>query len=785
MSQEEEVTDNPLAATAGPGAGAFEVEGYEPNGPPSARSQLKDAKVAAVSKVRRGVGTSGGENVRDGSWHRHDNVMKGYNMGDASPNRPRTQVLPESVTELIELMPPVGDGASGKRSGKQLWDTLRAKLQVAMMFHMGIIPADSGVPPVGFSNIYQNRAPRTDWLDHARNAERQCEEKTLFFHPNSQLRLYWDLVQVFLLIYVAILVPIRAGFSIQTEPWGWKFMLDLLVDVYFVLDIAANFRTAYYEDKSGTLVVDQRKISMKYMKSWFVVDLMSCLPIVYIDMIMHCESFWSCTKGSSSDSNSFKMFKGLRLLRLAKMLRIARIKKIIERQDDAVGPLLQSFRLFGVLMLLFFTSHLFACLWYHVGEWDQLAPDGTVIQEGWVKQEEAAWAISLGYTADNVTQCEKWQTDTSGICIEWGARYIISIYWAMTTLSTVGFGDIHAHTSFEMVFAVMVEVCGGISFAILVGSLSSLLTTTSAASTIYHQKMDEVREFLRAKEIPRTERRQILAYYDHYWSEKTVFNEADILSNLPQNVQRDLIVRMYGDVVTNVPLFKALDDHTVAQICMMLRPIRVESNVNIVVQGEPSHEMYMLLQGEVSVSDGDELHGFLQPGAFFGELAVLVDTGLKDSMHYSMRTVKAVTDCDLLFLAKSDVHHVAVEHPELATALSSFARLRQKHAFDLGVDPKQLNELRKARKDLKGRGGLIGVDSSMSMRDLSATAGLTDKAKAPQRRQPTQAEISRQLRSLQASQQNALKRLESLTTDIERNMEAVDDLVDSMADVSR
>jgi ABC-type transporter Mla subunit MlaD len=131
------------------------------------------------------------------------------------------------------------------------------------------------------------------------------------------------------------------------------------------------------------------------------------------------------------------------------------------------------------------------------------------------------------------------------------------------------------------------------------------------------------------------------------------------------------------------------------------------------------------------------------------------------------------------------VHHVAVEHPELATALSSFARLRQKHAFDLGVDPKQLNELRKARKDLKGRGGLIGVDSSMSMRDLSATAGLTDKAKAPQRRQPTQAEISRQLRSLQASQQNALKRLESLTTDIERNMEAVDDLVDSMADVSR
>ena len=53
------------------------------------------------------------------------------------------------------------------------------------------------------------------------------------------------------------------------------------------------------------------------------------------------------------------------------MLRLSRLKGILERQDEAVGPMLQSFKLFGIIFGICFVAHLFACMWHFVGEDDQ------------------------------------------------------------------------------------------------------------------------------------------------------------------------------------------------------------------------------------------------------------------------------------------------------------------------------------------------------------------------------------------------------------------------------
>jgi hypothetical protein len=51
-------------------------------------------------------------------------------------------------------------------------------------------------------------------------------------------------------------------------------------------DIALNFRTAFVDMKTGLLIFDQRRISYEYMTGWFLVDLVSCIPINYVLMIM-------------------------------------------------------------------------------------------------------------------------------------------------------------------------------------------------------------------------------------------------------------------------------------------------------------------------------------------------------------------------------------------------------------------------------------------------------------------------------------------------------------------
>ena len=91
----------------------------------------------------------------------------------------------------------------------------------------------------------------------------------------------WDVVQVVLLLYVSITVPLRACFDITTELWSFGFFFDACVDMYFICDCCLNFRTAIYL-KDGTREDRVNSIAWNYVRGWFVIDLVSSLPISYI-----------------------------------------------------------------------------------------------------------------------------------------------------------------------------------------------------------------------------------------------------------------------------------------------------------------------------------------------------------------------------------------------------------------------------------------------------------------------------------------------------------------------
>ena len=70
----------------------------------------------------------------------------------------------------------------------------------------------------------------------------------------SKRRFYWDVFQVVLILYVVIVVPYRIVASIDPQPWEFAFVVDVFVDVFFIVDIGLNFSTA---------VVDGDKVKYK------------------------------------------------------------------------------------------------------------------------------------------------------------------------------------------------------------------------------------------------------------------------------------------------------------------------------------------------------------------------------------------------------------------------------------------------------------------------------------------------------------------------------------------
>ena len=210
--------------------------------------------------------------------------------------------------------------------------------------------------------IYGTNSRQVPRLQMLSASEYEGRNKRCFLRPDGTLRKRWDLAQVIMLFYVASMVPLRIGFDREAEPWTSAFLIEVIVDIYFVLDIGVQFRSGYYDDKE--LITDSRKIAGRYMRTWFPIDLISCLPINYVQLIIQAVQEGS-TGGNSSEAKLFKIF---RLLRLAKLLRLARMQRLLERLKDEYEGLAQFMEMSKITLTIFYVAHFVACFWYLVGD---------------------------------------------------------------------------------------------------------------------------------------------------------------------------------------------------------------------------------------------------------------------------------------------------------------------------------------------------------------------------------------------------------------------------------
>ena len=238
--------------------------------------------------------------------------------------------------------------------------------------------------------------------------------------PQSTSSAVWDCVSAFFLLYICFVTPVRACFGDEVELWGFPFLLDAFIDIFFIVDIILNCRTSFY-DKNGFRENRPGRIFMAYAKDWFVIDVLSCLPVGYIQ-------YFQGTEGS----NNMRTLKALRLAKLAKMLRIARLKRIIAERTDNNSDFQTALGILATLCVIIFMAHMLACFFYFVGETTETLGNGLVVP-GWVTTQ-AEWRTMNGTLAD-VSECVSLSPDLD--CrIATSTRYVTAMYYVLNALET-------------------------------------------------------------------------------------------------------------------------------------------------------------------------------------------------------------------------------------------------------------------------------------------------------------------------------------------------------------
>ncbi|XP_029813820.1 potassium voltage-gated channel subfamily H member 6-like [Manacus vitellinus] len=103
----------------------------------------------------------------------------------------------------------------------------------------------------------------------------------------SPFKAVWDWLILLLVIYTAIFTPYSAAFLLsdseeaQRHHCGYSCsplnVVDLIVDIMFIIDILINFRTTYV-NSNEEVVSHPAKIAIHYFKGWFLIDMVAAIP---------------------------------------------------------------------------------------------------------------------------------------------------------------------------------------------------------------------------------------------------------------------------------------------------------------------------------------------------------------------------------------------------------------------------------------------------------------------------------------------------------------------------
>ena len=309
-------------------------------------------------------------------------------------------------------------------------------------------------------------------VSHTRELE--STGKIPLFNPDSQRKILWDSLIGLLIFYSVTIIPYRLGF--QRQAVGAAVIFDYCVDCFFMIDICVVFNTTYVDLSTESIVTDRKEIAKNYLKMWFWIDFFSTIPI---DQII------GALLGGGDDLAALGLIRILRLTRLLKLLRVLKLSKFgkfIEEYN--INPALLGVQ--KLVVQICFVAHIIACFWYFLSTSDVVGFD-----------DDYTTGFANGTYAEDT-----WAKKFNFVDVPIGDKYVASFYWTISTMLSIGYGDIYATNSGERVYSVVTQLLGAVMFGAVIAQVTRLIESQNPQQRAYKEKMDELKAYLNEKLLP-------------------------------------------------------------------------------------------------------------------------------------------------------------------------------------------------------------------------------------------------------------------------------------------
>lgn len=251
--------------------------------------------------------------------------------------------------------------------------------------------------------------------------------------------------------------------------------------------------------------------------------------------------------------------------------------------------------------------------------------------------------------------------------------YLKACYWAITTLSTVGYGDILPSNNAQILYSIFVQILGVGTFGFMVGNIVHLFTKLDPARAQYKEHMEQLSALVSYRNLPRHLHRRIADFYTFNWQKRLGYDESSFLKELPHSLRVDVALFLKKEVLEQVPFFKQAPDQLIREAALHLKPLFLTPGDYLFKAGEEGHEMFFVVKGKLNVYLKKETKHIqeLKAGDFFGEISLLENVERTAS-------VQAKTFCDLYRLDRPSFERMTCKNPEMMEVFKVAAESRQR-----------------------------------------------------------------------------------------------------------
>ncbi|XP_015255705.1 PREDICTED: potassium voltage-gated channel subfamily H member 3-like, partial [Cyprinodon variegatus] len=316
------------------------------------------------------------------------------------------------------------------------------------------------------------------------------------------------------------------------------------------------------------------------------------------------------------------------LLKTVRLLRLLRLLQKLERYSQYSAVVLT------LLMSMFaLLAHWMACVWYYIGH-NEIESRGSW-DIGWLYElakrlgtpyflsslstpvpatvsslpaNSSQWNVTgsevTGRGALNSSQNYGNISETGELKVLGGpstrSSYVTALYFALSSLTSVGFGNVSANTDSEKIFSICTMLIGALMHAVVFGNVTAIIQRMYSRRSLYHTRTKDLKDFIRVHRLPKALEQRMLECFQTTWSVNNGIDVSELLKDFPDELRADIAMHLNKELL-QLPLFESASRGCLRSLSLIIKTSFCAPGEFLIRQGDALQAIYFVCSGSMEV----------------------------------------------------------------------------------------------------------------------------------------------------------------------------------------